>query len=37
MAKVASIAWPFSIGKTILFVVFDLSMFALAGVAILYW
>ena len=37
MAKAASIAWPFSLTKTILFVVFDLAMFALAGLAILYW
>ena len=37
MAKVASTAWPFSITKTILFVVFDLCMFAVAGLAIFYW
>jgi hypothetical protein len=37
MVKAASIAWPFSITQTILFVVFDLCMFALAGLAIIYW
>jgi hypothetical protein len=37
MAKAASIAWPFSVTKTILFVLFDLSMFAVAGLAIVYW
>ena len=37
MIKAVSVAWPFSIGKTILFIAFDLSMFALAGLAIIYW
>jgi hypothetical protein len=37
MVEAASVAWPFSIGKTILFVAFDLAMFAIAGLAIIYW
>ena len=37
MIKAASVAWPFSVTKTILFIAFDLSMFALAGLAIIYW